>query len=104
MDVKYVVIDLSKIDTNKLEEMLTKAYTDGYQRGRECVGGITAPTIPYNGDTWQTITNYVNSAESAISGISVKGTELDSCTIAVGSELEPLAVTIANDVSLIKNS
>lgn len=102
MDVKYVVIDLSKIDTNKLEEMLTKAYTDGYQKGRECIGSITAPTIPYNGDTWHTITGYTNSAESAISGISVKGTELDPCTIAVGSGLELQTITLANDVTLAK--
>lgn len=95
MDVKYVVIDLSKIDTNKLEEMLTKAYTDGYQRGRESIGGITAPTIPYNGDTWQTVTGYTNT-------ISVNGTELDSCSIAVGSGLEPHTITLANDVTVAK--
>ena len=100
MDIKYVVIDLSKIDTNKLEEMLTKAYSDGYQKGRECVGGITAPTIPYNGDTWHTITGYANSADSAISA---KGIELDACTIAVGSGLEPHTITLANDVTMIKN-
>ena len=98
MNVKYVVIDLSKIDTNKLEEMLTKAYTDGYQKGRECVGGITAPTIPYNGDTWQSITGYTTSTNA----ISVNGTELDSCTIAVGSGLEPHTITLASDVAVTK--
>ena len=101
MDVKYIVIDLSKIDTNKLEEMLTKAYTDGYQKGRECVGGITAPTIPYNGDVWQTVTGYTTSA-NAINTISVNGTELDSCSIAVGSGLEPHTITLASDVSAAK--
>lgn len=101
MDVKYVVIDLSKIDTNKLEEMLTKAYTDGYQKGRECVGAITAPTIPYNGDTWQTITGYTTST-NAINTISVNGTELDSCSIAVGSGLEPHTITLASDVAVAK--
>lgn len=98
MDVKYVVIDLSKIDTNKLEEMLTKAYTDGYQKGRECVGGITAPTIPYNGDTWQTITGYTTSTNT----ISVNGTELDSCSIAVDSALKPHTITLASDVAVAK--
>ena len=95
MDVKYIVIDLSKIDTNKLEEMLTKAYTDGYQKGRECIGGITVPTIPYNGDTWQTITGYANSTNT--NTIS----ELDSCTIAVDSGLEPHTITLANDVTTV---
>ena len=93
MDVKYIVIDLSKIDTNKLEEMLTKAYTDGYNRGRESISEITAPTIPYNGDTWQTVTGYTN----AINTISTNGTELDSYSIAVGSGLEPHTITLAND-------
>lgn len=102
MNVKYIVIDLSKVNTNKLEEMLTKAYTDGYQKGRECIGGITAPTIPYNGNTWQTITGYANSTNT--NTISVNGTELDSCTIAVGSGLEPHTITLANDVTtVIKN-
>ena len=100
MEVKYVVIDLSKIDTNKLEEMLTKAYTDGYQKGRECIGGITAPTIPYNGDIWRTVTDSTN----AINTISVNGTEINSCGIAVGSELEPHTITLANDVIVKKVS
>lgn len=91
MDVKYIVIDLSKIDMNKLEEMLTKAYTDGYQKGRECIGGITVPTIPYNGDTWQTITNYATSTNT----INVDGTKLNSCSAIVDS-------TLADDVTAIK--
>lgn len=103
MDVKYVVIDLSKIDTNKLEEMLTKAYTDGYQRGRECLGGITAPTIPYNGDTWPTVTGYTTATSNAINTISVNGTELDSCANAVGSSLEPHTITLASDTTVLKN-
>lgn len=94
MNVKYVVIDLSKIDTNKLEEMLTKAYTDGYQKGRECIGEITAPTIPYNGDTWQTITGYANSTNST-SAINVNGIKLNSCSVAVDS-------TLTNDATTIK--
>ena len=32
MEIKYVVIDLSKIDGDKLSEMLEKAYKDGYQK------------------------------------------------------------------------
>ena len=93
MDVKYVVIDLSKIDTNKLEEMLNKAYSDGYIKGRECIGKINAPTIPYNGDAWQTIAEYTNS----INAVNVNGAVLDSC-----SELESHTITLANDVTAIK--
>lgn len=100
MDIKYVVIDLSKIDVNKLEEMLTKAYSDGYQKGRECIGGITAPTIPYSGDTWQTIPGYTNSTNA----ISVNGAMLESCSIAADSELELHTATLANDVTAIKTS
>lgn len=100
MDIKYIVIDLSKIDANKLEEMLTKAYTDGYQKGRECIGGITAPTIPYSGDAWQTITGYTNSTNT----ISVNEAMLDSCSITAGSGLEPHTVTLTNDVTAIKTS
>ena len=44
MEVKYIVIDLSKIDGDKLSEMLEKAYKDGYQKGRECIESINAPT------------------------------------------------------------
>lgn len=98
MEVKYIVIDLSKIDGDKLSEMLEKAYKDGYQKGRECIGSITAPTIPYNGDAWQTVTGYTTSTNT----ISVNGTELDSCAIAVGSGLEPHTITLASDVAVAK--
>ena len=101
MDVKYIVIDLSKIDGDKLSEMLEKAYKDGYQKGRECIGSITAPTIPYNGDAWQTVTGYTTST-NAINTIGVNGTELDSCTIAVGSGLESHTITLASDVAVAK--
>ena len=64
MSVKYVVIDLSKIDGDKLGEMLSKAYEDGYKDGLNSVATINAPTIPYNGDQWYSnaITNNASKA------------------------------------------
>ena len=101
MEVKYVVIDLSKIDGNKLSEMLEKAYRDGYQKGCECIGSINAPTIPYSGDAWRTVTDYTIST-NAINTISANGVGLDSCSVAVGSKLEPPTITLANDITAIK--
>lgn len=65
MDVKYVIIDLSKIDGDKLSEMLSKAYEDGYKDGKNSVAIINAPTIPYNGDQWySTTTNTITNDAS----------------------------------------
>jgi len=102
MDVKYVVIDLSKIDTNKLEEMLTKAYTDGYQKGRECIGGINAPTIPYNGDAWNSITGYTTTANSMTIDTS-KSPLTSSSGICVGSDLEAHTITLANHTKVVNS-
>ena len=99
MDVKYVVIDVSKIDTNKLEEMLTKAYTDGYQKGRECIGGINAPTIPYNGDGWNSITGYATSATNSMT-IDASNTSITSSGISVGSALEVPTITLASQTKV----
>ena len=93
MEVKYIVVDLSKIDGDKLSEMLEKAYKDGYQKGRESVGGIHAPTIPYVGDYYTT--------DSV--GAAMRGDSLNTGTIIVnGNSISPTAEnisSISNEVS-----
>ena len=93
MEVKYVVIDLSKIDGDKLSEMLEKAYKDGYEKGRECINGINAPTIPYVGDYYTT-----NSI-----GTAIRGDNLNTGTIFVnGNSISPTVEnisSISNEVS-----
>lgn len=90
MEVKYVVIDLSKIDGDKLSEMLEKAYKDGYEKGRECINGINAPTIPYVGDYYTT---------NAI-GTAIRGDSLSTGTIVLKGNS---ASTITDSISSISN-
>ena len=93
MEVKYVVIDLSKIDGDKLSEMLEKAYKDGYEKGRESIGGINAPTIPYVGDYYTTNTI----------GTAIHGDSLSTGTIVLkGNSISPTVEnisSISNEVS-----
>ena len=93
MEVKYIVVDLSKIDGDKLSEMLEKAYKDGYEKGRECVSGINAPTIPYVGDYYTTNTI----------GTAIRGDSLSTGTIVLkGNSISPTAEnisSISNEVS-----
>lgn len=56
--IKYVVIDMSKLDMDKLSEMLTKAYEEGYKEGIKDYNYINAPTIPYNGDILGAVADY----------------------------------------------
>lgn len=92
MEVKYVVIDLSKIDGDKLSEMLEKAYKDGYQKGRECIGSISAPTIPYAGDYYTTTTS--------ASGVEIRGDSLSAGTIVVnGNSISPIAESAISSIS-----
>ena len=95
MEIKYVVIDLSKFDGDKLSEMLEKAYKDGYQKGRECIGSINAPTIPYYGDYYTTTTSS--------SGMEIRGDSLNTTgTIVVnGNSISPIAAESA--ISSISN-
>ena len=48
--VKYVVIDLSKLDGNKLGEMLTEAYQQGYNDAKS-----PNTTVGYETSPWATI-------------------------------------------------
>ena len=78
--VKYVVIDLSKLDGDKLGEMLTEAYQQGYNDAR---GSNT--TIGYETSPWVTV-----------SGISVG----DSMTNAI----ETIPYTLTTASTSINNS
>ena len=93
MEIKYIVVDLSKIDGDKLSEMLEKAYKDGYEKGRECINGINAPTIPYVGDYYTT---------NAI-GTAIRGDSLSTGTIVLkGNSASPTVEnisSISNEVS-----
>lgn len=94
MRIKYVVIDLSKIDGDKLGEMLSKAYEDGYKDGINSAV-VNAPTIPYCGDAWNSITGYTTTANSMT--IDTSKTPLTSSSgICVGSDLEAHTITLAN--------
>lgn len=94
MEIKYVVIDLSKFDGDKLSEMLEKAYKDGYQKGRECIGSINAPTIPYYGDYYTTTTS--------ASGTEIRGDSFNTGTIVVnGNSISPIAAE--STISSISN-
>lgn len=94
MRVKYVVIDLSKVDGDKLGEMLSKAYEDGYKDGINSAV-VNAPTIPYCGDGWNSITGYSTTTNSMT--IDTSKTPLTSSSgICVGSDLETHTITLAN--------
>lgn len=96
MSVKYIVIDLSKIDGDKLGEMLSKAYEDGYKDGMNSVVAINAPTIPYNGDAWNSITGYSTTTAHSMAIDASKTPLTSSSGICVGSDLEAHTITLAN--------
>jgi hypothetical protein len=99
MAVKYVVIDLSKIDGDKLGEMLSKAYEDGYKDGMNSVVAINAPTIPYNGDGWNSITGYSTTTTNSMA-IDASNTSITSSGICVGSNLEIPTITLASQTKV----
>ena len=99
MNVKYVVIDLSKIDGDKLGEMLSKAYEDGYKDGVNSVVAINAPTIPYNGDGWDSITGYSTTATNSMT-IDASKTPLTSSGICIGSNLEANTIRLSGNTKI----
>ena len=98
MRIKYVVIDLSKIDGDKLGEMLSKAYEDGYKDGINSAV-VNAPTIPYCGDGWESITGYATSATNSMT-IDASNTLITSSGISVGSALEVPTITLASQTKV----
>lgn len=101
MSVKYIVIDLSKIDGDKLGEMLSKAYADGFKDGLDSAV-VNAPTIPYCGDGWNSITNYSTTATNSMTIDTSKTPLTSSSGICIGSDLEAHTISLANDVTVIK--
>ena len=83
MAVKYVVIDLSKLDGDKLGEMLTEAYQQGYKDAQRTsnisMGYETSPWGTISGVTVGDLitssaqtTSYGNSADRAINSTASK--------------------------------
>lgn len=104
MSIKYIVIDLSKIDGDKLGEMLTKAYEDGYKDGVNSVVTINAPTIPYNGDGWDSITGYSTTATNSMAIDTSKTPLTSSNGICIGSDLETHTITLASQTNVANSS
>lgn len=102
MAVKYIVIDLSKIDGDKLGEMLSKAYEDGYKDGVNSVVTINAPTIPYNGDGWNSITGYCPTNSMTIDASKTPLTS--SSGICIGSDLETPTIMLTNHTKVANSS
>ena len=99
MNVKYVVIDLSKIDGDKLGEMLSKAYEDGYKDGINSAV-VNAPTIPYCGDAWDSITGYTTTATNSMTIDASKTPLTSSSGICIGSDLGSQTITLANSTKV----
>lgn len=102
MSIKYIVIDLSKLDGDKLGEMLSKAYADGYKDGLDSAV-VNAPTIPYCGDEWHSITGCATTATNSMT-IDVSKTSLTSNDIYVGSDLDTHTITLASQTDVAKSS
>lgn len=94
--IKYVVIDMSKLDMDKLSEMLTKAYEEGYKEGIKDYNYINAPTIPYNGDGWESVTGYTTTTTNSMTIDASKASLASSRGVCVGSDLEVPTITLAN--------
>ena len=83
MAVKYVVIDVSKIDPNQLSQLLTEAYDAGYKAGKEDIGKINeVPCVPYYGDNWINLTNSATTANT----IDANNVSIRSTGISLGAD------------------
>ena len=75
MAVKYVVIDLSKIDPNQLSQLLTEAYDAGYKAGKEDIGKLNdVPCVPYYGDNWPTLATCTATNTIDANNVSIRST------------------------------
>jgi hypothetical protein len=79
--------------------MLSKAYADGFKDGLDSAV-VNAPTIPYCGDGWNSITNYSTTATNSMT----IDTSKSPSGICVGSDLEVPTITLANSVTAVKAS
>ena len=85
--VKYVVIDLSKLDGNKLGEMLTEAYQQGYNDA-----GGSSTTLGYETSPW-----------ASISGISV-GDSMTNAVETIPYTLTTTSTSISDSVAGVIDS
>ena len=101
MAVKYVVIDLSKIDPNQLSQLLTEAYDAGYKAGKESIGKVNdVPCVPYYGDNWINLTNSTNTIDTNNVSIRSTGISLGADTSSLTDKIDTLSSAISTiDVS-----
>lgn len=102
MAVKYVVIDLSKIDQTKLSQLLTEAYDAGYKAGKEDIGKINdVPCVPYYGDNWGHLTTCTtNTIDANNVSIRSSGISLGADTNSIIDKIDTLSSAISTiDVS-----
>ena len=103
MAVKYVVIDLSKIDPNHLSQLLTEAYEAGYKAGKEDIGKINdVPCIPFYGDNWPTLATCTTANTIDTSNVSIRSTgiSLGVDTNSLTDKIDTLSSAISSiDVS-----
>ncbi len=101
MAVKYVVIDLSKIDPNQLSQLLTEAYEAGYKAGKENIGKLNdVPSVPYYGDNWSLTTCTANTIDANNVSIRSSGISLGTDTNSVTDKINTLSSAISTiDVS-----
>lgn len=101
MSVKYVVIDLSKIDPNQLSQLLTEAYEAGYKAGKENIGKIAdVPSVPYYGDNWTNLATCTNTIDANNVSIRSTGISLGADTSSVIDKIDTLSSAISSiDVS-----
>ena len=75
MAVKYVVIDLSKIDQTQLSHLLTEAYDAGYKAGKEDIGKTNeVPCVPFYGDNWSTLATCTATNTIDANNVSIRST------------------------------
>ena len=103
MAVKYVVIDVSKIDPNQLSQLLTEAYDAGYKAGKEDIGKINeVPCVPFYGDNWSTLATCTAANTIDANNVSIRSTgiSLGADTSALTDKIDTLGSAISTiDVS-----
>lgn len=99
MAVKYVVIDLSKLDQTKLSQLLTEAYDAGYKAGKEDIGKLNdVPSIPYYGDNWGHLATCTNTIDT--NNVSIRSSGISLGTNSVIDKIDTLSSAISTiDVS-----
>ena len=89
--IKYVVIDLSKLDGDKLGEMLTEAYQQGYKDANS-----SSTSVGYETSPWESISG-VSVGESTTN--SVETVPYSSLTGSINLVTEAVDSAISSTVS-----